>query len=76
MKSWLFRMKASSVSLAGTKDRRAVTSQLATIYRISAEQLSALNPQLRGIKVGNFSYCENELFLGDSRGNRFTIIMR
>lgn len=61
---------------AGTKDKRGVTTQHMTIYRMRAEQLRGLNAKLYGMRAGNFSYVPQPLRLGDLFGNRFSIILR
>ncbi|KAI0238771.1 TRUD domain-containing protein [Lamellibrachia satsuma] len=70
------RMKASCVTYAGTKDRRAKTCQQMALHRVTAKRLYDLNRTLRNIKLGNFSYSKNPLKLGDLGGNHFTIILR
>lgn len=64
------------ICIAGTKDRRAITSQLATAYRVESEKLAKLNEILIGIRLGNFKYASKELHLGALNGNRFTIVLR
>ncbi|KAH7676152.1 tRNA pseudouridine synthase D, partial [Aphelenchoides avenae] len=61
---------------AGTKDRRAVTSQRVSAYRVETERLLKLNRQLRGMFLSNFEYAGRELKLGDLWGNRFSIVLR
>jgi len=68
--------RVKNIDVAGTKDKRAVTTQLATVYRVEMEKLAELNNRLIGIKLGDFSYCNAELKLGDLQGNRFTIVLR
>ncbi|XP_024526214.1 pseudouridylate synthase 7 homolog [Selaginella moellendorffii] len=69
-------VKAKNMGFAGTKDKRAVTTQRVTVYKHSATQLAALNKSLFGIKLGNFSYVEKGLVLGELSGNRFNVILR
>ncbi|KAI9887088.1 MAG: hypothetical protein M1823_001078 [Watsoniomyces obsoletus] len=61
---------------AGTKDRRAITVQRASVYRIHARRLGGLNRLLRGAKLGGFSYHRSGLGLGDLAGNEFVITLR
>lgn len=65
-----------SFGFAGTKDKRAVTTQRVTIFKQHAKRLAALNSRLFGIKVGDFSYVSEGLVLGQLSGNRFTITLR
>lgn len=73
--------KKSVFGFAGTKDRRAVTVQRCSAYRIRAEKLAALNEGGEtglhtGTRVGNFEYKPYGLELGDLGGNEFRITLR
>ncbi|GIL81040.1 hypothetical protein Vretifemale_10170 [Volvox reticuliferus] len=61
---------------AGTKDKRGVTCQFATAFKVSPSRLSTVNSHLRGIRVGNFSFCDEGLRLGCLSGNEFHLLMR
>ncbi|KIW30962.1 uncharacterized protein PV07_02649 [Cladophialophora immunda] len=61
---------------AGTKDRRAVTVQRVSAYRVEAERLAALNRSLRYAAVGDFEYQKHGLELGDLAGNEFVVTLR
>lgn len=64
-------------SVAGTKDKRAVTCQFVTGYQVQAERLQKLNDGFKGLlRFGNFEYCANSLGLGDLSGNEFEIVLR
>ncbi|KAJ1292027.1 hypothetical protein BS78_02G361500 [Paspalum vaginatum] len=65
-----------SFGFAGTKDKRAVTTQQVTLFKVHASRLAALNSKLAGIRVGNFSYVKEGIILGQLRGNRFAITLR
>ncbi|KAK7258713.1 hypothetical protein RIF29_24295 [Crotalaria pallida] len=65
-----------SFGFAGTKDKRAVTTQRVTVYKQQASRLASLNKRLFGIKVGDFCYVSEGLVLGQLWGNRFTITLR
>uniref|UniRef100_A0A7N2L635 TRUD domain-containing protein n=1 Tax=Quercus lobata TaxID=97700 RepID=A0A7N2L635_QUELO len=65
-----------SFGFAGTKDKRAVTTQRVTAFKQHASRLAALNERLIGIKVGDFCYVKEGLLLGQLMGNRFTITLR
>ena len=70
--------KVDSVQFAGTKDKRAVTTQKITMYRRKPSDLAKLNrfnlpPYVR---VGDFEYVHEPLKLGALAGNNFGIIMR
>ncbi|XP_047949456.1 multisubstrate pseudouridine synthase 7-like [Salvia hispanica] len=68
--------KPRSFGFAGTKDKRAVTTQRVTVFKQRASKLAALNEKLIGIKVGNFCHVNEGLVLGQLQGNRFTITLR
>lgn len=61
---------------AGTKDRRAVTVQRVSAYRIEAGRLAGLNRTLRYAAVGDFEYRKQGLELGDLSGNEFVVTLR
>lgn len=69
-------LQPRSFRFAGTKDKRAVTTQQVTVFKVQASRLVALNSKLIGIKVGDFSYVKEGLALGQLMGNRFTITLR
>jgi len=66
------------IGYAGTKDRRAITTQRMSAKRVKAERLAALNKVANqmGIWLGDFTYAAEGVKLGDLRGNRFTITLR
>ncbi|PVD25207.1 hypothetical protein C0Q70_15705 [Pomacea canaliculata] len=70
------KVKEGLFQYAGTKDRRAKTSQEITAYKIHPKKLSGLNNVLRNIKLGNFRYVDKPLKLGELKGNHFTIVLR
>ncbi|XP_070192243.1 pseudouridylate synthase 7 homolog isoform X2 [Littorina saxatilis] len=70
------KVKDNVFQYAGTKDKRGKTTQQITAHKIPPKRLQDLNKFLRNITVGNFSYVENKLRLGDLKGNRFTIVLR
>ncbi|KAJ2648892.1 multisubstrate pseudouridine synthase 7 [Coemansia sp. RSA 1250] len=70
------RCKPRSFGMAGTKDKRGITVQRCSAYKISHERLIGVSKKLRGARLGNFSYGPRELRLGDLQGNQFQIILR
>lgn len=77
--SWLARqlnMKPSAFQFAGTKDRRGVTVQRVSVYRVFADRLAQVGRALRAAKIGNFEYQPHGLQLGELKGNEFTITLR
>jgi tRNA pseudouridine13 synthase len=70
------KLNARNFQFAGTKDRRGVTVQRASVHRLYADRLAACNRQLRGTSVGDYKYEKDKLSLGDSEGNEFVITLR
>ena len=67
---------------AGTKDKRAVTCQRVTAYRVLPNTLLRVNrTNFRGqmssnIAVSDIDFCEKPLRLGMLQGNAFSIVLR
>lgn len=74
----LFLNSGNSIEYAGTKDKRAITSQNCTIYRKRPSDFAKINkfnfPPF--IRIGNFEYVDKPIGLGDLSGNRFTLTLR
>jgi tRNA pseudouridine13 synthase len=68
------RIQRSDFGYAGTKDRRAVTSQLISIPRIPRETLERLS--IKGIEISDIFESDKPIKLGDLVGNRFHITVR
>lgn len=68
------RVSIKRLGVAGTKDRRAVTSQRVSVWNISEEQLCQVS--IRGLKLTDFSKSTERIVLGDLEGNRFEVIIR
>jgi tRNA(Glu) U13 pseudouridine synthase TruD len=41
-----------------------------TAFKVDPARLAALNPRLRGMRLGNFEFASEQLRLGDLQGNR------
>ncbi|POS83822.1 hypothetical protein EPUL_004935, partial [Erysiphe pulchra] len=70
------KVKPKVFSYAGTKDRRAVTTQRVSAYRLSAGTVAKINGQIYNATVGDFKYEKSPLQLGELKGNLFTITLR
>ena len=68
--------KPQAFQFAGTKDRRAVTAQRVSVYRIRADRMVPIGRTLRQAKIGNYEYQPGSLELGDLTGNEFVITLR
>lgn len=76
------------INYAGMKDKRGVTTQFCSAFRVEKEQLLAINKRdgvgggnssTKGsciIRVGNLTYSNEEVKLGALTGNRFDIVLR
>ncbi|KAK0429356.1 hypothetical protein QR680_011339 [Steinernema hermaphroditum] len=69
-------INSNRFATAGTKDRRAITTQRVSVYRTEPDKLHKLNKNLRGIRLYDYSYESEPLKLGNLQGNRFTIVLR
>lgn len=70
------KMKPQAFQFAGTKDRRAVTVQRVSVYRVYADRIFPLNRSLRGAQIGNYQHQPTGLELGELTGNEFVITLR
>lgn len=68
------RLGKTRVGYAGTKDKRAVTSQRISIWNVKVEEVKKL--KIKDIILKNFEYSDKRLSLGDLNGNKFTIVIR
>lgn len=70
------KMKPQAFQFAGTKDRRGITVQRVSVYRVIADRMVNAGRTLRNAKIGNYQYQQNGLRLGDLRGNEFVVTLR
>lgn len=70
------KMKPQAFQFAGTKDRRGITVQRVSLYRVFADRVIAAGKTLRNAKLGNYEYLPRGLQLGDLTGNEFVITLR
>lgn len=69
-------IRPNNVGIAGNKDKRGITTQKMTLFKIEASKVAALNGTMPNVLVGDFAYVDNSLGLGDLHGNRFDIAIR
>ena len=62
------------IGFAGTKDKRAVTTQNISIYRITCDKINSLH--IPDISLQPLGYAQHQIKLGDLSGNRFFIRIR
>src|SRR5438094_115418 len=62
------------IGFAGTKDKRALTTQLFSFENVSPEAVKAL--RMKDVEVLDLSRSDRSLEIGDLAGNRFQIVVR
>lgn len=70
------KIKVNCFSYAGTKDRRAKTTQWVSVKKVDPIKLLRAGRSIKGLFVGNFKFQASPLRLGMLLGNRFTIVLR
>ncbi|XP_056631358.1 pseudouridylate synthase 7 homolog [Diorhabda sublineata] len=61
---------------AGNKDRRSISSQWFCVHKVEPWKLITKTRKLFNIKVGNITFKDTPLQLGQLKGNRFRIALR
>ena len=59
---------------AGNKDKNAVTRQVVSVFKIEPEFLEKI--KIKDIEIKAIGKSDEQLFLGDLEGNKFTIVVR
>ncbi|KZZ97640.1 pseudouridine synthase TruD/Pus7 [Moelleriella libera RCEF 2490] len=72
----LLRMKPQTIGYAGTKDRRASTTQRCSVRHQRKTALAGLNGRLWGISTGDYEYRDEPVHLGQLLGNEFVITLK
>ncbi|XP_001603223.2 pseudouridylate synthase 7 homolog [Nasonia vitripennis] len=72
----VLRLKSSVFNYAGTKDRRAKTTQWISVKKLNPKNIMHGARVVRGAYVGNFKFEKEPLKLGKLDGNMFTIALR
>ena len=73
------KMKASLLSFAGTKDKRAKTTQWVCVKKVEPAKICQASCRIKvggKVKVGNFKFDKQPLKLGELSGNRFQVALR
>jgi len=68
------RVSRKRIGFAGTKDKRALSTQRISIWNSLPSDLGRLN--LKKINLRDYSFSDKRINLGDLWGNRFTIVIR
>ncbi|TWU73706.1 hypothetical protein ED733_005007 [Metarhizium rileyi] len=72
----LLRIKPQAIGYAGTKDRRASTTQRCSVRYQRKRALAGLNGKLWGISTGDYEYQQEPIHLGQLLGNEFVITLK
>ncbi|KAL1903510.1 multisubstrate pseudouridine synthase 7 [Sporothrix stenoceras] len=72
----MLKLKSSSFGFAGTKDRRAATTQRVSCLYHGNQGIGWINARSAFVKVGDFSYNKNPIQLGQHGGNDFVIVVK
>lgn len=71
------RLSSRAFGYAGSKDKRAITTQLVTVRNCEPAKLAGFNKiPNKGIRVSGIRVGEHPLQLGDLQGNKFVITLR
>jgi|TARA_B100002003_G_scaffold247762_1_gene279985 tRNA pseudouridine13 synthase len=68
------RISSKRLGYAGNKDRRAITRQRVSCWKIDVDKLKMVH--IPKITLSNFTQCDKEIYIGDLEGNKFRIIAR
>ncbi|XP_054163748.1 pseudouridylate synthase 7 homolog [Oppia nitens] len=69
-------ISAKNFDIGGTKDKRAITTQEVTAWKVPALRIWSVAQRCRDIEVGHFRFTQNSLNLGIIWGNHFNIVLR
>ncbi|KAI0145709.1 pseudouridine synthase [Hypoxylon sp. NC0597] len=72
----VLNLKPSFFGTAGTKDRRAVTTQRVSMRRRNPQSLVHINNKINGVKIGDFKFEDYHIHLGQHSGNEFVIVAK
>lgn len=68
-----------SIKFAGNKDKRGITTQKISFFKVSKEELIQAQQKTfwdKKFELSNFEYSENEYRLGLLQGNQFSVCLR
>lgn len=70
------KMPPGNFTYAGVKDKRAKTTQWFCVHKVEPWKLIKRTRPIRNVKVGNFTFKDEPLKLGQLQGNKFRIALR
>ncbi|MBN2603412.1 MAG: tRNA pseudouridine(13) synthase TruD [Candidatus Thermoplasmatota archaeon] len=68
------RISRNRIGFAGTKDKRAITTQLMSFYNIDKDKLRSI--KINDLIIKNVYSSEHPIKIGDLNGNSFDIVIR
>jgi len=78
--SHFLKINCKNFNFAGTKDKRSISSQRVSVYRVEPQRLAKLNAIFENdsnpLQIGNFTYEKDSIPLGKLKGNHFEIVLR
>ena len=69
-------ISSKTFDIAGTKDKRAVTTQMVSAWKVPPKKIWSAAQMCLNLEVGHFQFRKETLKLGDLKGNRFDIVLR
>jgi len=73
LSNWL-HISRQRIGFAGTKDKRALTKQLMSFYKVDIEKLSQV--KIKDVEIENIYQSDRPVKIGAHIGNKFEIIVR
>ncbi|XP_044253419.1 pseudouridylate synthase 7 homolog [Tribolium madens] len=70
------KIAPANLNYAGVKDRRAKTTQWFSVKKVAPWKLMVKTRPIRNVKIGNITFKDKPLKLGDLTGNKFRIALR
>jgi tRNA pseudouridine13 synthase len=73
LSNWL-HISRQRIGFAGTKDKRALTKQLMSFYKVDTEILSQV--KIKDVEIENIYHSDRPVKMGTHIGNKFEIVVR
>ncbi|KAK8808564.1 hypothetical protein WA158_008465 [Blastocystis sp. Blastoise] len=74
--AYRLRRKPNIFGYNGVKDKRAITYQKITAYKVKPNELAGAAKSTPGCEIGDYEYVSKPLCIANGKGNRFTITLR
>ncbi len=70
----VLKTKIKFIGYAGNKDKKAITVQYISFYKIDERRIDRIN--INGVKLEFIGYSADRINLGDLKGNKFIVVVR